>query len=510
VRDKIMAEIPDVEVLPSGSPQGRCRSGFEESARQAGDRAKRGTVSGAPGPAEETVLVGPGAPDEVPHLPAVTPETLRDACGFRPTAPTDLASIVILTRNQLWCTELCLYAIEWATREPYEVVVVDNGSTDGTREFLRDWAETRPHLTLVFNAGFALGCNQGIAAARGEHIVLLNNDVVVTDGWLGRLLRPLRNPEVGIVGPRTNCVAGSQRVEDVAYNQRTVEDLDPFARSWARRHAGKARLDDVAIGFCMAIRGEVLRTIGGLDPRFGTGNFEDDDYCLRAQIAGYHVVIAEDCFVHHFGSQTFQGETKKSSLDYTDLMQRNRKIFMDKWGVWLDAEGKPQLGSMLGHFVQMGRRFNIEELRVGLPPEGELRVAAVPAPVGGLKETSLLVWPDWEDAAWERVVADFAREFDASSPVALVLPRPPRAALDRLGALLSAADAPDVLVMDAPFSLADLVATCQGVVPCGDAFDPVVVHAAKLLGKVVIPGGLDRDSLLRGTGLHGAVRPVHP
>ncbi len=469
-------------------------------------------LSGASG-RDASIVVGPGAPADAPHLPAVTPEILRAACGYRPEPATALTSIVILTRNTLWCTELCLYSIDWNTRDPHEIVIVDNASTDGTREFLRDYAEKRPHITLIFNdenAGFAAGCNQGIAASRGEHIVLLNNDVVVTDGWLGRLLRPLQNSQVGIVGPRTNCVAGSQLVEKVGYNTATIEDLDVYARSWARRHAGRGRIDDVAIGFCMLIRGEVIKAIGGLDTRFGTGNFEDDDYCLRAQIAGYNVFIAEDCFVHHFGSQTFQSEKKKASLDYSNLMEKNRTIFMDKWGVWLDVAGKPQLSSMLGHFVEVGRRFSLEDLHVALPEAAALKFGAASVGVDGLKRANLLVAPDWEDPAWEEVVTAFARTFDATAQVVMVLPRPPREALDRLGELLASDDSADVLVMDEDFPLMDLVASTQGVALCGDARDGVVSHLARLLGRAVLTKP-DGDAFARWAIAHDAGKmPVLP
>ncbi|MBM3268966.1 MAG: glycosyltransferase [Candidatus Sericytochromatia bacterium] len=460
-----LEQIPDIEVLPAGSRQD----------------------AGAPGAAAaDVVMIGPGAPAEAPHLPAATPEILRRACGFRPETSAESASIVILTRNTLWCTELCLYAIERYTREEHEVIIVDNASTDGTREFLRDYARNRPHVTLVFNetnAGFAAGCNQGIAAARCDHIVLLNNDVVVTDGWLSRLLRPLRDPAVGIVGPRTNCVAGTQLVKEVPYDTGSLQGLQPFAISWARRHAGRGSFDDVAIGFCMLIRGEVVRQIGGLDPRFGTGNFEDDDYCLRAQIAGYRVFVADDCFVHHFGSQTFQSERKRASLDYSELMEKNKKFFMDKWGVWLDQAGKPKLTAMLVHYAQVGRCFDLEELHVPLPAPADLRFEATPVGVDGLRERNLLIAPDWEDPAWEAVVTAFAAAFDAASPVALVVPRPPRVALERLEDLLAGDATPDVLVMEEDFLLADLIATVQGVALSGDACDPVVGHLARLLGR---------------------------
>jgi len=83
------------------------------------------------------------------------------------------------------------------------------------------------------------------------------------------------------------------------------------------------------VGFCVLISRSVIEEIGGLDARFGLGNFEDDDFCLRAAIAGFRCVIASDCFVHHFGSRTFAGER----IDRDRLILDNWELFKEKWGL---------------------------------------------------------------------------------------------------------------------------------------------------------------------------------
>jgi GT2 family glycosyltransferase/glycosyltransferase involved in cell wall biosynthesis len=453
----------------------------------------RDTFEAATGTA--AVLLGTAAPDIAPHIVNVTPQALRESCGYRPPYERErLTSIVILTRNARWCTTLCLHSIRHHTVEPYELVIVDNGSSDGTQDYLRRWAEEYGNVTLIFNEenkGFAGGCNQGIAASRGDHILLLNNDIVVSDGWLTRLVRHLDDPRVGIVGPRTNYVVGPQLVRNVPYDQLSLLDFDDFARDWARKNAARGQQVDMAVGFCLLLRGELVNQIGGLDPRFGTGNFEDDDYCLRAQIAGYKVVVADDCFVHHFGSQSFAAEQKVTKLDYGDLMAKNRTIFMDKWAAWIDVDGKPELASVMAHLSNLGRQFTIDELLVPLPDPAAFTYPARRAPIEGLCGLNLVFLPDWEGPGWESIVSAFATTFDSRSDVALIMPSPPREAFERLTRLLASEGSPDVLLVEEKVWVADLVYTAQGVITTEDSKAREVSHLAKLLGR---PTLLDPDT----------------
>ncbi len=224
----------------------------------------------------------------------------------RPAAVPDfgMTSIVIVTHNQLEYTRQCLDSIQRLTDEPYELIVVDNGSSDGTVEYLRGM----PGVRLIVNEsnrGFPAAANQGITASTGSQILLLNNDVVVTTGWLFRLLRALHSdPAIGLVGPCSNFVSGPQQVEA---RYESLADLDGFAWDWGGAHEGVCVEVNRLVGFCLLIRREVVEAIGLLDEQFGMGCFEDDDYCLRAIQAGYRAVIAGDAFVHHYGGRTFVG-----------------------------------------------------------------------------------------------------------------------------------------------------------------------------------------------------------
>lgn len=239
-----------------------------------------------------------------------------------------LTSIIILTFNELTYTQACVESIHRHTDEPYELIFVDNGSTDGTREYLA----TLDALCIFNdrNMGFGGGCNQGIAAAQGERILLLNNDTVVTPGWLGAMHRALdADPSRGIVGPRSNRIIGVQQLDSVSYDEETLDGLETFARTHCAQHANQGQKFSRLIGFCMLMRRDVITDIGGFDVGFELGNFEDDDVCLRAGVAGWTCWICDDSFVHHFGSRTFIG----AGISHTASMNANGHRFAAKWGI---------------------------------------------------------------------------------------------------------------------------------------------------------------------------------
>jgi GT2 family glycosyltransferase/Flp pilus assembly protein TadD len=261
----------------------------------------------------------------------LSPYLRREEATARKTgAPSTSVSIVILTWNQLSFTKECLASIERHTPEPHEIILVDNGSSDGTVAWLREIVGTRENYSLVENSenlGFSKGCNQGIKAANGSYILLLNNDTIVTPGWLSGLLECLHSsPDVGIVGPMTNSISGIQMAPVVGYAD--ITGLDGYAREFRDTYRGRRIPLRRIVGFCMLFRRELVDRIGFLDERFGSGNFEDDDYCLRAALEGYRNLVAGDVFIHHHGSATFRG----NGIDFSCAMTGNHGRFNEKWG----------------------------------------------------------------------------------------------------------------------------------------------------------------------------------
>ena len=227
-----------------------------------------------------------------------------------------LASIIIPCWNQLEFTRHCVRSLINHSRPPWELIVVNNGSTDGTDSYLAGLqdAASMP-ITVVANAtnrGFPAAVNQGLRSASGEYLVLLNNDVVVTSDWLEQMMvlanaradhdrgtegdlrsgvsagsgYPCRaeSRAIGLVGPMSNYAAPPQLVDDVSYHN--LNEMHEFAQRWREQHLGKWFVVPKLSGFCLLMKRSVYEKIGGLDERFGLGFFDDDDLAERAPAPG--------------------------------------------------------------------------------------------------------------------------------------------------------------------------------------------------------------------------------
>jgi hypothetical protein len=125
----------------------------------------------------------------------------------------------------------------------------------------------------------------------------------------------------------SNYAAPPQLVEDAPYHD--MSEMHVFARDWRDQHRGKWFTVSKLSGFCLLMKRAVYEKIGGLDERFGLGFFDDDDLAERARRAGFELAVAQDLFVHHFGSRTFVG----NGVDAEGLRDENARRFADKWGL---------------------------------------------------------------------------------------------------------------------------------------------------------------------------------
>jgi len=241
------------------------------------------------------------------------------------------ASVVVVTYDGLPFNRLCLEtALAHSGDADLELIVVDNGSSDGTPQYLTRLAAADARVRVLLNgrnAGFAAACNQGLGLAGGENLVLLNNDTMVPPGWLPRLIAHLRNPEVGLVGPVTNRIGNEAEIE--TDYRRWGEFLD-FAARRAHEFAGDwIELRSPAM-FCLALRRETFLRLGPLDERYEVGLLEDDDYADRARAAGYQQRCVEDVVVHHFGEASF-GHLVAGG-EYGRILRANQSRYAEKWG----------------------------------------------------------------------------------------------------------------------------------------------------------------------------------
>jgi GT2 family glycosyltransferase len=264
-------------------------------------------------------------------LDAILSRPLPDTGGDRLGRRRHDASIVVVAPDGLAFTRLCVESVLSDHGVDAELIVVDNASADGTREFLAALAERDARVRVIRNdenRAYAAALNQGLAESSGDVLVVLNNDVVVPSGALARLIAHLERPEIGLVGPSTNR-SGNEAEIDVTY--RRYAEMTQLATTRAAEHDGAAFDIEVATLFCAAVRRDVFERVGPLDERFEVGLFEDDDYSARIREAGLRVVCAEDAFVHHFGEGSF-GALVPSGR-YGELFRANKQRFEEKWGV---------------------------------------------------------------------------------------------------------------------------------------------------------------------------------
>jgi len=242
-------------------------------------------------------------------------------------------SVIVVTYNNIELTKACLASLDMhSNHENLEVIVVDNASADGTPALLQEWVTQGSNRSIILNEdnrGFAAGNNQGLAVATGEYLVLLNNDTYVTPGWVRTLYRHLqRNKTIGIIGPITNNIGNEAKIQ-ISYNN--MDEMLVESGKYTRSHIGKVQQLYTAAFFCVMFSRKIYETIGPLDEAFGRGFFEDDDYCRRVEQLGLTIGCAEDVFIHHHLSASFN---KMRSADRQALFEQNKATYEAKWGTW--------------------------------------------------------------------------------------------------------------------------------------------------------------------------------
>jgi GT2 family glycosyltransferase len=326
-----------------------------------GARRAARPVGGEPAAGTTTTLVPELPLDVVSRRPTMLAPATEAAALLAPVparagaADADASvSVVVVCHDGLPFTKLCLASLLERTPADValEVVVVDNGSRDGTAEYLDRLAAAAPCVRVLRNAGnrgFPAAANQGLRAARGDALVLLNDDVVLPHGWLAPLLGAIGDPAVGLAGPTTNRI-GTEAEVDCAY--RTLAELDACAARRAREQRGERCDQRTAAMFCVALRREVFEHVGPLDEDFGVGLLEDDDYAQRVRAAGLRVVCAEDAFVHHFGEASFGALVRSGERDR--LLRVNRTRFEAKHG----APWRPYARRTSSRYAQLTERIH--------------------------------------------------------------------------------------------------------------------------------------------------------
>jgi GT2 family glycosyltransferase len=252
---------------------------------------------------------------------------LAPGARVRPTRDTSPStSVVLVVFNQLSLTQACLESLR-PTITPFELCVVDNGSTDGTPAFFRELAASSP-LTYQrndANVGLIRALNQGARLGRGETLCFLHNDVEMRDPrWLGRLRAALESPlGIGLAG-----LYGARRLRaDGRYAGRTLLHCLADGGTLTADLAEVAAVD----GVCLCLRRDVLEAVGGFDEGYGFFHGYDRDLSFAVREAGWRCAVVNAPFIHRGGgTRTGEGAPVGRAADLAQRREALRR-FVAKW-----------------------------------------------------------------------------------------------------------------------------------------------------------------------------------
>jgi len=303
---------------------------------------------------------------------------------IKPDKKVDSLSIIIVTHNSLNDLPSCLKSIlSFTSLEHYEIIIIDNNSVDGTKQFLKSLQEKASFLIkLIFNEenlGFSKACNQGIKKARGKYIVLLNPDTVVTPDWDKRMIAHFADG-VGAVGPVSNYAAALQNLSLYLQDLPPTMDsaaINQISEKMFKQYRGKSIETKLLIGFCLMTKKEILNKLEMLDENLFLGN-DDLELSWRLRLNGYKLVVAPDVFVYHKGQASFKTkpshETEKLVQESTDKLAEklikhygfgNVPLPEELWGInWFKPSAKYS-----GMFKQLDKKVSIVILNYKLPED---------------------------------------------------------------------------------------------------------------------------------------------
>lgn len=251
-------------------------------------------------------------------------------------------SLITLSHNKLDCTRRCLSALitESVCNAPWEMIVVDNGSTDGSKE----WCDTvlkrlgEVHgipVTILHNNG-NIGCslarNQAIAAAKGHYLVFADNDISPrTREWMPTLRALLdSDPKIGMVGPKMIYPWAPHPIQcaGVAISRRGHVCFLGRGKSRDAPEFNQQRQVQALISACLMIPASLITEHGGFDEAFHPVQFEDFDLCYRLREAGYQAIYTPTVEMYHFESVTTQGTP---AVRNQAVVIRNGILFQKRW-----------------------------------------------------------------------------------------------------------------------------------------------------------------------------------
>jgi len=251
--------------------------------------------------------------------------------------------IIIPTYNNLKYLKLCLDSIRKCTHTLYNIIIVDNSSTDEAQQYLIEQAD------IIYirkdRMSFAQAINEGLKVSKSKYVCLLNDDVIVSKGWLSEMLKVAQQENVGAVGPLSNCDKGwlhniDMKIETetkegpikLLPGQNTYSQIEPIVEdiyNYKVTEYDNQRQNWIAY-YCALIPKKVINEVGILDENF-TNSGEDVDHCYRIKKMGYEIIQARKSFVFHFGAvgrKILENEDKEA---YQKANKTTTLYLNEKW-----------------------------------------------------------------------------------------------------------------------------------------------------------------------------------
>lgn len=247
------------------------------------------------------------------------------------------ASVIIPAHNKLIYTLCCVYSIlSFTELGDFEIIIADDASSDGTKEVCETIGSAVRVITSEMNLGFLLNCNSAASRARGEYLILLNNDTFVLPGWLDELVQTLQeNPSIGLCGSKlVNADGTLQEAGGIVWKDGSAWNFGRDDDACAPQYNYLKDVDYIS-GAAIGLPKRVWESLGGFDEIYCPAYYEDTDLAFRVRQAGLRTVYQPySAVIHHEGVS--HGRDVTTSIKANQ--EKNRHIFLDRWSAVLEAE----------------------------------------------------------------------------------------------------------------------------------------------------------------------------
>lgn len=264
-----------------------------------------------------------------------------------------LCDVIVLTWNRLEITKQFFESLLSSTHLKIKIIAVDNASTDGTRDYLRELKERlADKIEVIYNkenVGFIRGTNLGFGFSTSPYVCLANNDLIFTEGWLDEIIGLFeRYKSIGILNPNSNTLGMRPKEKG---------SIDDLAVDLKRKYNGIFVEMPFCTGFCMVMRRDIMDKNGGLSEAYAPMFFEDTDISMKAKEMGYSIGMAKGAYVWHKEHGSF-----KEGDESDKIFKKSLKIFQRKWGkilriAWIKDNYQDLLND-LKQVIMLGRQSN--------------------------------------------------------------------------------------------------------------------------------------------------------